>query len=782
MRKRQVIRLDAGRPWGFRLCGGVGTGRPILVHKIRRKSKSHNILFEGDVVDSINGHVTKGLTHEQTIDIVDKARDILVLEVTRWEENQNNVSSQVTGIALSLDKVMMTETEEENLEGHIAYKDQRNADTISRASQLQEEKSSALCLPTVNVSILGSKDAKEIAPASSDLTPMEQYSKLTLPNEEPLTHARGISEGLSSKNERQKKKPQGFRENLRERGTSKIRQEQSSCVWEGCKSDSNHPPHMTSITPTFSGNSEPEDRVDLTPPSTIVPETTDNSLAPKGQITTIITPMFKVKKFDTKTTKDLNEYVWKPPGFNSLPRPKDVPSFSQKFLSTFSSTATTTVTTSTTTPTLTSNVTMAPKQEFKNTIHSDLGSADQQGNLEIHINPHAYEPAPEAEMDYFEMIPRKKKMFSSSSFYEEPNAIYPTVEEQVKLCRKIAGSLSSETNMKSRGANMFFKRVKRSQKWVHEGPDPVSDGEAGRKRENGTTELPTYDFMNAPYIKVGKDPPKLKLILDPRHIQDAVRLRKEGKNISEHNVVSPDVCLGIVKDLYGTVGKGAAMFAKRKKKSEEWVVDEGKIKALLSKKEYETALPVDHRKTNRPRPSLETPTQPSRLQEMTKRTRFKLVKSPWEAALESPFGSCDAAFVEVMPHNELNSIAETIIRAAETKTTTPPVKIEKETKPATSEPFPTPTVRLPQTKNYDLYRPRAPRGWTGYSAASSNVHCAQDPVLPLPPETHQELTFSKFQKKDFRNFNRTPKSWSFITSEETFVPFKPVKFPLGHCI
>lgn len=59
-----------------------------------------------------------------------------------------------------------------------------------------------------------------------------------------------------------------------------------------------------------------------------------------------------------------------------------------------------------------------------------------------------------------------EKMFSSSSFYEEPNAVYPTIEEQVQLCRKIAESLSDDCNVKSKGANMFFKRVKRAEKWI----------------------------------------------------------------------------------------------------------------------------------------------------------------------------------------------------------------------------------------------------------------------------------------------------------------------------
>lgn len=57
-------------------------------------------------------------------------------------------------------------------------------------------------------------------------------------------------------------------------------------------------------------------------------------------------------------------------------------------------------------------------------------------------------------------------MYASSSFFEEPNAIYPTIQEQVQLCRQIAASLSDDQNVKSKGANMFFKRVKRAEKWV----------------------------------------------------------------------------------------------------------------------------------------------------------------------------------------------------------------------------------------------------------------------------------------------------------------------------
>ena len=62
-----------------------------------------------------------------------------------------------------------------------------------------------------------------------------------------------------------------------------------------------------------------------------------------------------------------------------------------------------------------------------------------------------------------------EKVFTSSSFYVDENCTYPTVEEQVGMARKIAESLSSDTNKQSKGANMFFRRVKRSHKWVHQG-------------------------------------------------------------------------------------------------------------------------------------------------------------------------------------------------------------------------------------------------------------------------------------------------------------------------
>ncbi|KAG8184606.1 hypothetical protein JTE90_005219 [Oedothorax gibbosus] len=186
------------------------------------------------------------------------------------------------------------------------------------------------------------------------------------------------------------------------------------------------------------------------------------------------------------------------------------------------------------------------------------------------LSPKIYQPS---NMEGLLEFPRKKKMFSSSSFYEEPGCLYPTVEEQVQLCRQIAESLSDDCNHKSKGANMFFKRVKKAEKWIV----AQSNGTGGA---NESEPVNPESLSQLPYVRPRKQP-KLKLLLDPRHIIDMQRLLSEGVDIVQHDAVSPEVCHNLVRDLNGPSGKGALLFARRKKKSEEWVVDEDKVRHLL---------------------------------------------------------------------------------------------------------------------------------------------------------------------------------------------------------
>ena len=133
---------------------------------------------------------------------------------------------------------------------------------------------------------------------------------------------------------------------------------------------------------------------------------------------------------------------------------------------------------------------------------------------------------------------------------------------------------------------MFFKRVKRSQKWIHEGQ--------GTKQADSNTSISSSLTPDEEVEKLKRHlklemMPNLKLILDPREILSLDKLKKTG-DIVEHNVVSPDVCHSLVKDLNSPeINKGAAIFLKRKEKSQDWIVDENStvIKIREQKREQE---------------------------------------------------------------------------------------------------------------------------------------------------------------------------------------------------
>lgn len=141
---------------------------------------------------------------------------------------------------------------------------------------------------------------------------------------------------------------------------------------------------------------------------------------------------------------------------------------------------------------------------------------------------------------------------------------------------------------------MFFKRVKRAAKWVVDGSHEASQTAVQCNGSSSSSSLTADEEVEKLKRNLKLDMmPNLKLILDPRELLSLEKLKKTG-DIVEHNVVSPDVCHSLIKELEDSpnspeINKGAAIFLKRKEKSRDWVVDENSavVQAREQKREQE---------------------------------------------------------------------------------------------------------------------------------------------------------------------------------------------------
>ncbi|KAL0281014.1 UNVERIFIED_CONTAM: hypothetical protein PYX00_002141 [Menopon gallinae] len=300
--------------------------------------------------------------------------------------------------------------------------------------------------------------------------------------------------------------------------------------------------------------------------------------------------------------------------------------------------------------------------------------------------------------DSGELTPsRNRKMYASSSFY---SPIHPTVEDQVELARRISSSLCDISNKQSKGQSMYVNRMKRSVKWVH-GGEEKSETQENTVTTNDDSSMPAFKIPNIgpKEMKLNSPTPKnpLKLVMNPHgQVQDINSLMKQGYTIQ--TPLSPEICFDLVRDLNTTKGKGAELFAKRRKKSEKWIVDENTVKQTVTTTptgagQYtkQTSITEKTYQSNQQREH-----QMQKIHEIKERfsqPRLKIVKSPWEAALET--GSVDTAFQEVQP--------------AFPEFKDPIPWTSKVSEPYTSEGRYDP-VKISSLKN-DLYMPNIPKGW-----------------------------------------------------------------------
>ncbi|XP_043657500.1 uncharacterized protein LOC122622901 isoform X4 [Drosophila teissieri] len=239
--------------------------------------------------------------------------------------------------------------------------------------------------------------------------------------------------------------------------------------------------------------------------------------------------------------------------------------------------------------------------------------------------------------DAAEILPNRK-LYASSAFYSP--TLHPTVEDQVELARRISHSLSDISNQTSKGQSMYVNRKKRSDKWVHEGNDAINPYKENSET-NSTIELK----------KLEKIP--LKLIMNPNGKVRDYNSLKELINV-EAGLLSPDNCAELITALQLHQGRGAELFAKRRRKADNWVVDESH-----SGTQYHPSGIPDFQQYHQ-RPVLSPNILPAysdagkhrvqlnihqnQLIERYSKPGLQVVQSPWKAALQT--GSASSAFLE----------------------------------------------------------------------------------------------------------------------------------------
>lgn len=243
------------------------------------------------------------------------------------------------------------------------------------------------------------------------------------------------------------------------------------------------------------------------------------------------------------------------------------------------------------------------------------------------------------------------EVFGDSAFVSD-NDNYPTVEEQIKMARKVALSLISPINQDTRGHRMFMARKEKAEN--EDASDQVKSLTCGVDQADGGFYNPAKRASSGTWKPgdVGSDSyePSSKRFWAASQIPTVVNENninmmsaEEFERVqlfdqkSTHDTVAPQVCFSLANDLRNSNSKGGRMFAKRRDNADQWSVENQPKMDVMDKIKMNFAA-NSMRTDNAYISSQAANDNESKLNGEIPRARI----TPWEAAIE--YGNVDPAF------------------------------------------------------------------------------------------------------------------------------------------